>query len=526
MCMSVCSGAARWLALLCCVSGAPLAAQDVELRSLDGGVRLEGTLTAFDGAYYQITTIYGPLTIAAEGVACAGPGCPDLTSFVAEARIAGEATVIETLLPALLAGFAEARGMALTGPEAGAGGFVYKLTRADQTAAARFTVIPGTSDSGFLALLNAETDIALTLRAPTEVEARADRDSAPGDPPLSRRVRVIALDALVPVVSDRNPIAAIALPDLAAIFRGEIDNWQALGGPDAPIALHLLAADHGLTQSFTPTDLGDAGGALAPDITTHPSALALAAAVSRDSFALGMTAQSAGGAARILPLMGACGLAQSADADAVKAEDYPLTAPVHLYLAPRRLPQLVRDFLTWTETEAAAGLVAEAGLINQTLTRTSLSEQGMRLANAVTAAGEDVPLSELQRLIDRLRMAERLSATLRFADGSADLDAQSRAAVAQLAAAIEGGVFDGRRLIFVGFSDGEGPAAVNLRLSQRRAEAVRDAVLAAADAADPGRVTLEVDAFGEAMPMACDDSDRGRAVNRRVEVWLDGARAP
>jgi phosphate transport system substrate-binding protein len=38
------------------------AAQDVELRSFDGTVELEGNLIAYDGAYYQIDTIYGPLT--------------------------------------------------------------------------------------------------------------------------------------------------------------------------------------------------------------------------------------------------------------------------------------------------------------------------------------------------------------------------------------------------------------------------------------------------------------------------------
>ena len=32
---------------------------------------------------------------------------------------------------------------------------------------------------------------------------------------------------------------------------------------------------------------------------------------------------------------------------------------------------------------------------------------------------------------------------------------------------------------------------------------------------------LETEAFGEALPMACDDSDWGRKVNRRVEVWVD-----
>jgi phosphate transport system substrate-binding protein len=60
-----------------------------------------------------------------------------------------------------------------------------------------------------------------------------------------------------------------------------------------------------------------------------------------------------------------------------------------------------------------------------------------------------------------------------------------------------------------------------LRLALRRAETVRDAILAAAEAADPGRITFATDAFGEVMPMACDDNDWGRAVNRRVEVWLD-----
>ncbi len=93
-------------------------------------------------------------------------------------------------------------------------------------------------------------------------------------------------------------------------------------------------------------------------------------------------------------------------------------------------------------------------------------------------------------------------------------------APARLASAIERGTFDGRRLIFAGFSDSDGPSTVNARLSLRRAGVVRDAVIAAGAAA-PDRIALESVGFGEAMPMACDDSDWGRSVNRRVEVWLD-----
>lgn len=514
-------GVARRLALLSMILAAPAVAQDVELRSHDDGVRVEGTLTAFDGTYYQIDTVYGLLTVAAEGVACLGPGCPDLIRFTAEARIAGEASVTETLLPALLQGFAANRAMALHGPAAYNGALAYELTRQDNSIAARFLIAPGSSDTGFLALLNGETDMALTLRLPSRGELRADRANAPDDPPLSRRVRVIALDAIVPLVAPGNPIDAISLDDLTAAFRGEIDNWQGLGGPDAPIALHLLHRDHGMTQFFATLALGTSDGDLTPKITYHDSAAALATAVLRDHFALGVSARAHEGLARILPLLGACGLTQMAEADTIKAEDYPLTVPVHVYLAPRRLPQLVQDFLDWTETAAAEAIVAASGYVDQSLTRTPLDRQGIRLANAIAAAGDEVPLAQLQSLVRRLRGAERLSATLRFSDGSSNLDAQSRAAVARLAAAIESGAFDGRRLIFVGFSDSAGAAAVNLRIAESRAEAVRDAVQAAADAATPGRVTFEIAAFGEAMPMACEETDQGRAVNRRVEVWLD-----
>jgi phosphate transport system substrate-binding protein len=41
-----------------------------------------------------------------------------------------------------------------------------------------------------------------------------------------------------------------------------------------------------------------------------------------------------------------------------------------------------------------------------------------------------------------------------------------------------------------------------------------------AAAADLNRLRFRVEAFGEAMPMACDDTSWGSAVNRRVEVWL------
>jgi phosphate transport system substrate-binding protein len=494
--------------------------QDVELRSLDGTVELEGNLISYDGAFYRIDTDFGALTIAAEGVSCAGPGCPDLATFVAEARIAGAATITEGLLPALLDAFGESRGMDLSVAADGVSS-IYVLRRSDGTTAARFTVAQGSTDDGFLALLNGEADIALALRVPSSAEIRAAETTSPDDPPLDDRVRVLALDALVPVVSPENPIHALSLPDIAQLFSGEVDNWLTLGGPDAPVALHLLEPGLGLAQAFSTQVLLPADVGLSATITHHPSAETLSEAVARDPYAVGITALSGISQARPLPLTGPCGLSQSATSDAVKAEDYPLTAPVYMYLAPHRLPLLVRQFLEFTETDEAQRRVREAGFVDQLLTRTPMALQGARLASAIRASGRDVALSDLQEMIIALGTAERLSTTLRFNPGGATLDIQSRATIARLAAIVERGAFDGRRLIFAGFSDGRGSAEVNARLSLRRAGVVRDAFVAASGAEARDRVDLITHGFGEALPMACDDTSWGRAVNRRVEVWLD-----
>ena len=75
-------------------------------------------------------------------------------------------------------------------------------------------------------------------------------------------------------------------------------------------------------------------------------------------------------------------------------------------------------------------------------------------------------------------------------------------------------------LLFSGFSDGTGPASDNRDLSLDRARKVRDAVRAATSEAALANVRLPADGFGEAMPLACDEVDWGRKINRRVEIWL------
>lgn len=65
-----------------------------------------------------------------------------------------------------------------------------------------------------------------------------------------------------------------------------------------------------------------------------------------------------------------------------------------------------------------------------------------------------------------------------------------------------------------GHTDSSGPAALNLRLSQQRAEAVRSALI------ERGIESRRMDAvgMGEDFPIASNESEAGRASNRRVDV--------
>jgi phosphate transport system substrate-binding protein len=509
-----------FVALFQIVSASFAVAQDVTLTSRDGSVEIVGSLLGYDGEFYRVESVYGVLTIDGTGVLCAGPGCPDLGSFVANISISGASTIGNTLMPALIDAFAlqqdyDVERLVVSDQE-----FTYVLSEAENDRmAARFSIRINTSDEGFADLLSEEADITMSLREVLPDEVTRGEEAGLGTFSSPRQNRVIALDALVPVVSPRNPVLEISPDDLARIFSQEITNWHELGGLDAPIILHSRNKGSGVTNVFLEKIILPSNRSLASNMHMHDTNADLVDAVARDPFAIGLTTLSEPGNTRPLTLIGGCGFKANAVPEALKSEDYPLTAPLFLYLKGRRLPAVGREFMRFTQSPAAQIAVLRAGFVDQAIARTPLNRQGNRLANAIRNAGDEIPLTEIQRLVSTLDGARRLSVTFRFRDGSKELDAQSRSNVVLLARALETGTIGAGELSFVGFSDGLGAAEANQRLSRERAASVRAAVLSEAATADPSRITLKVEGFGEAMPMACDDTEWGRQINRRVEVW-------
>lgn len=496
-------------------------ADDIALIARDGSMTLSGNLVGYDGAFYRIETEYGILTVDGSGVRCEGPGCPNLGPYVADLVISGARDMAAVLMPALVEGFALRQGYALKREELEEGRLLYTLYEGESSdEAARITIRTSSSAEGFADLLGHEADMVLSQREVTTRERVMAYEAGLGDLTSRRQERVLALDALVPVVSPGNPLRHLSMTQLAAIYAGKITNWKQLGAEDAPITPYLQEEGDGFSAVFAQKVISAQGTRLSKDVVVLASDTAVLDAVSRDPFGIGIAAFTSRSSNETVQLSGRCGFGVEANELAIKAEDYPLTTPIYLYLPERRLPQLGREFLTYLRTDAAQLVTRRAGYVDQAMSVVPLSNHGDRLANAITMAGAEVTLKELQRLSSFVTRQSRLSLTFRFKGGATLLDAPSRSNISLLARALESGHFDGRLLSFVGFSDGQGSAAQNLSLSRKRAEAVRQAVLAEAEALDPSRVETQVEAFGEALPMACDESTWGRGVNRRVEIWI------
>ena len=79
-----------------------------------------------------------------------------------------------------------------------------------------------------------------------------------------------------------------------------------------------------------------------------------------------------------------------------------------------------------------------------------------------------------------------------------------------------------RKVIVEGYTDSKGSAAYNQGLSERRANAVKNALVRAG--VDPSRIVAQ--GYGKEYPVASNATNSGRAQNRRVEVTISNDNQP
>jgi phosphate transport system substrate-binding protein len=92
------------------------------------------------------------------------------------------------------------------------------------------SVTGGGSGTGLTALLNKTVDIANASRQITPEELTTAKNEG-----LNPQEFVIARDAIAVIVNPENPVKHLTIQQLSKIYRGEINNWNEVGGDDRPI---------------------------------------------------------------------------------------------------------------------------------------------------------------------------------------------------------------------------------------------------------------------------------------------------
>ena len=138
---------------------------------------------------------------------------------------------------------------------------------------------------------------------------------------------------------------------------------------------------------------------------------------------------------------------------------------------------------------------------------------------AAVAVANDRATTELASLQSGFDVKDLLFALndsmVNFASDSAEVP-ESMAPFLKSAAADLKQLKAGNVLEIAGYTDSTGDAALNLALSQKRAEAVREALIKYG--ADPDMLVAK--GYGEADPVASNDTPEGRLKNRRIEYHV------
>lgn len=219
------------------------------------------------------------------------------------------------------------------------------------------TVSGGGSGVGIASMIQHTADIGMASREIDAAEAAK----------LNGKVRVITIakDAVAVVVSKAVYVAGVhqlSLAQIAAIYRGNIKNWNALGGPDARIFVIDKEASRGTRHVFAQAVLGDAharapGASVISGSNNEEQAL-----VAHSNQAIGMLSNAWLNDAVRGIAVGAGEHAVLPDIAHVRDGSYPISRSLHLLL-PKDASPAAMDFADFLLSEQGQAIVKQSGYL-------------------------------------------------------------------------------------------------------------------------------------------------------------------
>ncbi|MBM3293744.1 MAG: phosphate ABC transporter substrate-binding protein [Candidatus Aminicenantes bacterium] len=113
-------------------------------------------------------------------------------------------------------------------------------------------VLGGGSGTGVTGMINGTCEIANTSRdwRQKEIDMAWEKGIRP-------RFFAVAIDSLSVIVNGKNPLNELTIAQVGAIYRGEVKNWKAVGGPDMKVSLYGRQSNSGTYVFFLEHVLGN-----------------------------------------------------------------------------------------------------------------------------------------------------------------------------------------------------------------------------------------------------------------------------
>lgn len=223
-------------------------------------------------------------------------------------------------------------------------------------------VTGGGSGTGFASLINKRADIANSSRPITDKEMELARER--GVEPYGT---VFALDGLALIVNETSPINQLSVPDIGAIYRGDITDWSALGGPEMEISAYGRQSSSGTYLFFRDSVLY---GDYSEDVRRMNGTAQIVEAVKNDPSAIGyvgigyiqkkdgsvvggirpVSISAEGSEKPLSPLV----------ADNINSGRYPLTRPLFQYTNGKPSGKTA-EFIAFTLSDTGQQIVATEG---------------------------------------------------------------------------------------------------------------------------------------------------------------------
>lgn len=217
---------------------------------------------------------------------------------------------------------------------------------------AAITVKGGGSGNGIAALINKTVDFADASRdiKPEETtQAKAD-----GVDPVTT---VVAKDGVVIIVNTANKLADVSKDDLGKIYRGEITNWKAVGGEDAPIVLLGRDSSSG-TYGFMQDEVVGKDKLYAKSMRNLQSTQAIVDEVAKNPNAIGYVGLGYENASIKPVTVGKV----AASVDTVLDGTYPLSRPLNM-ISNGDPTGLAAAYLQWIMGPDGQKVVADQGFV-------------------------------------------------------------------------------------------------------------------------------------------------------------------